>query len=126
MANDLDRRDFLAGLGVALGGAALGDLPVVGAPAPQDTPHGRMPPTPLVGLPNIVSPAGLTPAAACAKAAPGVKRSTVLKPDEAFGRWSQGHSGAGRERPRPGPEIVARVWARSPTAADFTSHITKT
>src|SRR3989449_5287915 len=38
MANDLDRRDFLAGLGVALGGAALGDLAVVGDAAAQDTP----------------------------------------------------------------------------------------
>src|SRR2546427_12134585 len=47
MANDLDRRDFLAGLGVALGGAALGDLAVVGAAAAQDTPKGRIPETPV-------------------------------------------------------------------------------
>src|SRR5881396_2194989 len=47
MANDLDRRDFLAGLGVALGGAALGDLAVVGDAAAQDTPKGRIPETPV-------------------------------------------------------------------------------
>src|SRR5947199_5262436 len=47
MANDLDRRDFLAGLGVALGGAALGDLAVVGNAAAQDTPKGRIPETPV-------------------------------------------------------------------------------
>src|SRR2546430_15070442 len=47
MANDLDRRDFLAGLGVALGGAALGDLAVVGDAAAQDTAKGRIPETPV-------------------------------------------------------------------------------
>src|SRR5258708_36687594 len=47
MANDLDRRDFLAGLGVTLGGAALGDLAVVGEAAAQDTPKGRIPETPV-------------------------------------------------------------------------------
>src|SRR3989449_11540625 len=47
MANDLDRRDSLPGLGVALGGAALGDLAVVGDAAAQDTPKGRIPETPV-------------------------------------------------------------------------------
>src|SRR6267143_755369 len=47
MANDLDRRDFLAGLGVTLGGAALGELAVVGDAAAQDTPKGRIPETPV-------------------------------------------------------------------------------
>src|SRR5258708_39096960 len=47
MASDLDRRDFLAGLGVTLGGAALGDLAVVGDAAAQDTPKGRIPETPV-------------------------------------------------------------------------------
>src|SRR5438445_11851842 len=47
MANDLDRRDFLAGLGVALGGAARGEPAVVGDAAAQDTPKGRIPETPV-------------------------------------------------------------------------------
>src|SRR5687767_6287221 len=50
MANDLNRRDFLAGLGVTIGGAALGigsDVPVVGLAAAQDTPKGRIPNTPV-------------------------------------------------------------------------------
>jgi branched-chain amino acid transport system substrate-binding protein len=51
MANDLDRRDFLAGLGVTLGGAALGgvggDLAVAGLAAAQDTAKGRVPETPV-------------------------------------------------------------------------------
>src|SRR5882724_6051614 len=47
MANDLDRRDFLAGLGVTLGGAALGELAAVGDAAAQDTPKGRIPETPV-------------------------------------------------------------------------------
>jgi branched-chain amino acid transport system substrate-binding protein len=51
MAHDLDRRDFLAGLGVTLGGAALGgvggDLAVAGLAAAQDTAKGRVPETPV-------------------------------------------------------------------------------
>jgi branched-chain amino acid transport system substrate-binding protein len=50
MANDLDRRDFLASLGITIGGAALGmggDLPVAGVAAAQDTPKGRIPGTPV-------------------------------------------------------------------------------
>jgi branched-chain amino acid transport system substrate-binding protein len=50
MANDLDRRDFLAGLGVTIGGAALGlagDLAVAGAAAAQDAAKGRIPDTPV-------------------------------------------------------------------------------
>src|SRR5436305_12784961 len=47
MATDLDRRDFLAGLGVTLGGAALGELAAVGDAAAQDTPKGRIPETPV-------------------------------------------------------------------------------
>src|SRR5881409_3059059 len=50
MANALDRRDFLGGLGVTLGGAALGvgaELAVAGSAAAQDTPRGRIPETPV-------------------------------------------------------------------------------
>src|SRR3989449_1201566 len=47
MANDLDRRDFLAGLGVALGGAALGDLAVAGPGEAADEAKGRIPDKPV-------------------------------------------------------------------------------
>lgn len=50
MRNDRSRRDFLAGLGVTIGGVALGigsDVPVVGVAAAQDTPKGRIPQTPV-------------------------------------------------------------------------------
>src|SRR5207248_1280061 len=47
MGNDLGRREFLAGFGVTLGGAALGELAVVGDAVAQDTPKGRIPETPV-------------------------------------------------------------------------------
>src|SRR5687767_8840221 len=50
MANDPNRRDFLAGLGVTIGGAALGvggDLAVAGVAAAQDAAKGRIPDAPV-------------------------------------------------------------------------------
>src|SRR5206468_394556 len=99
MANDLDRRDFLAGLGVALGGAALGDLAVVGDAAAQDTPKGRIPETPvkfghitiqsgpgaILGLPSLK---GHTLAAEEINAAGGLlgkRKIETLAADEAAG-----------------------------------------
>jgi hypothetical protein len=45
MTNEVARRDFLTGIGVALGSAALGDLAVTGVAAAQDTARGRVPDT---------------------------------------------------------------------------------
>ena len=50
MATDLGRRDFLAGLGVTVGGAALGvggELAVAGSAVAQETVKGRVPETPV-------------------------------------------------------------------------------
>jgi branched-chain amino acid transport system substrate-binding protein len=47
MANDLDRRDFLTGLGVTLGAATLGELAVTGVGEAQDTAKGRIPEAPV-------------------------------------------------------------------------------
>ena len=50
MAHDLDRRDFLAGLGITIGGAAVGigsDVAVAGSAAAQDAAKGRVPETPV-------------------------------------------------------------------------------
>src|SRR5262249_35635740 len=47
MTNQVGRRDFLAGLGVALGSAAAGDLAVAGVAAAQDAARGRVPETPV-------------------------------------------------------------------------------
>jgi branched-chain amino acid transport system substrate-binding protein len=51
MAPDIDRRDFLAGLGVTLGGAALGgvagELAVAGPVVAQEPARGRIPDTPV-------------------------------------------------------------------------------
>src|SRR5216117_4164150 len=99
MANDLDRRDFLAGLGVTLGGAALGDLAVVGEAAAQDTAKGRIPETPvkfghitiqsgpgaILGLPSLT---GHTLASEEINAAGGLlgrRRIETITADEAAG-----------------------------------------
>jgi len=50
MVHDQGRRDFLAGLGVTIGGAALGvggDVAVAGVAEAQDAPKGRIPDTPV-------------------------------------------------------------------------------
>ena len=47
MANDLDRRDFLTGLGVTLGAATLGELAVTGVGEAQDAAKGRIPEAPV-------------------------------------------------------------------------------
>src|SRR5204862_218438 len=99
MANDLDRRDFLGGLGATLGGAALGDLAVVGDAAAQDTPKGRIPETPvkfghitiqsgpgaILGLPSLK---GHTLAAEEVNAAGGLlgkRKIETITADEAAG-----------------------------------------
>src|SRR5947207_1586431 len=126
MANDLDRRDFLAGLGVTRGGAALGELAPVGDAAAQDTPKGRVP-EPHYGLAmtNIRSADGGTTALAIAKAWPYGRRIAVIDPDYGFGRWFQTHFDAAREKLLPASEIVSEVWAPLGTT-EFNSHITKT
>ena len=47
MTNGVARRDFLAGIGVTLGSAALGDLAVTGVAAAQEAARGRVPDTPV-------------------------------------------------------------------------------
>ena len=47
MTDDVARRDFLAGIGVTLGSAVLGDLAVTGVAAAQDAARGRVPDTPV-------------------------------------------------------------------------------
>jgi branched-chain amino acid transport system substrate-binding protein len=102
MANDLGRRDFVAGLGVTIGGAALGvagDLAVAGMAEAQDAAKGRIPDTPvkfghitiqsgpgaILGLPSLK---GHTLAAEEINAAGGLlgkRRIETLTADEAAG-----------------------------------------
>lgn len=99
MANELDRRDFLAGLGVTLGTAALGDVTATGVAEAQDTVKGRVPETPvkfghitiqsgpgaILGLPSLK---GHTLAAEEINAAGGLlgkRRIETLTADEAAG-----------------------------------------
>jgi len=99
MANDVGRREFLAGLGVALGGAAFGELAVTGTAAAQDTARGRVPEAPvkfghitiqsgpgaILGLPSFK---GHTLAAEEINAAGGLlgkRRIETITADEAAG-----------------------------------------
>src|SRR5262249_39385718 len=97
MANDLGRREFLAGLGAALG--VGGELAAAGVAAAQDTAKGRVPETPvkfghitiqsgpgaIVGLPSLK---GHTLAAEEINAAGGLlgrRRIETITADEAAG-----------------------------------------
>ena len=102
MATDLGRRDFLAGLGVTVGGAALGvggELAVAGSAVAQETVKGRVPETPvkfghitiqsgpgaILGLPSLK---GHTLAAEEINAAGGLlgrRRIETITADEAAG-----------------------------------------
>ncbi|HEX3176474.1 MAG TPA: ABC transporter substrate-binding protein [Methylomirabilota bacterium] len=102
MASELHRRDFLAGLGITLGGAALGvagDVAVAGVAEAQDAAKGRIPEMPvkfghitiqsgpgaILGLPSLK---GHTLAAEEINAAGGLlgkRRIDTLTADEAAG-----------------------------------------
>ena len=101
MASKLDRREFVAGLGITIGGAALGvagDIAVAGVAAAQDA-KGRIPETPvkfghitiqsgpgaILGLPSLK---GHTLAAEEINAAGGLlgkRKIETLTADEAAG-----------------------------------------
>ena len=102
MAGELDRREFVAGVGITLGAAALGvggDVAVAGVAAAQDAPKGRIPETPvkfghitiqsgpgaILGLPSLK---GHTLAAEEINAAGGLlgrRKVETLTADEAAG-----------------------------------------
>jgi branched-chain amino acid transport system substrate-binding protein len=99
VANELDRRDFLAGVGATLSAVALGDVAATGVAEAQDTAKGRIPETPvkfghitiqsgpgaILGLPSLK---GHTLAAEEINAAGGLlgkRRIDTVTADEAAG-----------------------------------------
>src|SRR5260370_41391685 len=115
MASDLGRRDFLAGLGVPLGGAAVGDLAVGGEAAAQATPEGRIPETPvkfghitiqsgpgaILGLPSLK---GHTLAAEEINAAGGPPRRRKIDTITADDAGRARATGEGIKTPKPPPK----------------------